>query len=1040
MNKKSINLSGSGKLILTILLVFLSYTSWAQQTITGLVTDATTKLPLIGATVLVKGTSTGTISDVAGKYSIKVSGPSDVLVFSYIGYESLEFTIGTQSSINVSLSEAIKAIDELVVIGYGTVKKSDLTGSVAVVSSADLNKIPTSTFDRALQGKAPGVMVTQTSGKPGEGISILVRGMGSINSDVRPIYIIDGMRTGSLNSINPADIESISILKDASASAIYGADGANGVVIINTKRGKSGATKVSFSAFTSFNVTPKKLAVMNADQYSKFYNELNKTAGITQPAYSDSIRQAYYGAGWQNGTDWQDQITQKAMAQNYNISVSGGGDNSNYSISANYYDESGILKKTGATRYTLRANSDFKIGDYVKVGESVNISRQLFQNSSPPNGNSWEVSTIASPLMAIFNPANKGGYAGPDDDFIYNGNNYKNTGLNDKSNPLAELEIPDHRTYADNVLASIYVEIQPVKWLTFKVTPSIDLTNGRSNDWLPSYTSGVRSNNSATLNENYYSNLGYELQNQLTFNKTFGEQTITVTAIADISGFNGTYISGQGQGFNYEQLNVLGQSDEAGRLLNGGQADPTRSLSYLARLIYDLKGKYLLTASIRRDGTSYFGEKNLFGNFPSVSLAWKLNEDLFQDVKEINMMKLRVGWGKTGNSRIGSFKYLNYIDQTTNFAPVFGNPSTLVPGTEIFYSFGNPAIKWEAANMLNIGTDVAVFNNKIQFSAEYYLKNQNDLLVQRPVSQIFGRSGDGSSPWVNLAKLQNRGFEFSLQYKQMEGAFTYSVGGTLTTIKNEVKSLPVPSQGVGNTQTIVGRSIGELYGYVADRIITSADYDTSGHYKYAMPAEGQPFPGDIKFKDLNHDGKIDASDRTMIGKSIPSYLYSFNFDCAFKGFDFSIFLNGMQDFQIYNQQRADLMTVNSQDRDHNKLVEWTNNYYTDANPSTSYVSANLNSKNLNGRLSTWWVENGSFLRVKDIQLGYSLTAQALKTIGLSRLRIYFSAANVAIFTKYKGRDPEGAAASSVNGALGGGTDNGTYPIPKSYTFGIQADF
>ncbi|HQH40568.1 MAG TPA: TonB-dependent receptor [Bacteroidales bacterium] len=1015
----------------------LCYPVFAQQTVTGKVTDANNGEPLTGATVLIKGTTIGTVTDLDGSYQIKTSTPDDVLVFSFVGYLSQEIKVADQTVINVALKEENIQLDELVVIGYGTVKKKDLTGSVAVVSAGDITKSPLPTFTQALQGKAAGVYVAQTSGKPGEGISIRVRGIGSINRSSDPIYVVDGIITGNLNSINPNDIETLQVLKDASASAIYGADGANGVVIITTKKGQSGKPKVSYSSYGSINRTPKKLKVMNASQYADFYNTILAEKGITEFAYSDEFRQKYYGNGWEKGTDWQDQITQKAYAQSHYLNVSGGTENSSYSISGSFYDETGILRKTGATRYNLRANSDFTIGKILKIGETFNLSRMSYQNIGSQTGNAWQVSTITSPLMKVFNPNNKGGYEGPQIPFEYEpGVFYNNTGGNDKTNPRAELDLPDFRSFGNSFLGSIYAEIKPLSWLTYRIAPSFDISNGRDKNWLIKYDLGVRSNNRASLAENYYEYIGLSLENQIIANLSFGKHTFTGTLVHQIRKNDSRNISGTGYGFNYESLDVLSMSNEADRVLGGGVGS-FRMLSYLGRIIYDYDGKYLITASLRRDGVSRFAPSRRFGTFPSFSAAWKVNEDFLQNVTQISLLKLRFGWGATGNSNIGDFQYDDFLDNTSAFAPVFGNPQKLVPGMYIFYSFANPAIKWESAYMTNFGLDFGLLNNQLQGSIEYYIKNQEDLLVRVPISMVFGRSGDQSEPWANAGKLQNRGVEMNLSYRKSTGRFTYSVSGNLTTIKNEVKYLPQKELVTGNNITYPGHTIGSLYGWIAERIITPDDFDSNGNYLYALPSSGKPSPGDLKFKDLNHDGTINDLDKTIIGKPWPDVVLGLSFDCSYKGFDFSVFFNSMLNYDVFNAQRAGLSSFNSQDLNHNKLLDYALNYYRPDKPSTEYVRADINNSNINDRISTWWIEKASFLRCRDVQFGYSLPSAFIGKAGISRTRIYLSAMNLFTLTKYTGRDPEGAAGSSP---LTSGTDGGTYPIPRSFTLGIQVDF
>ncbi len=826
-------------------------------------------------------------------------------------------------------------------------------------------------------------------------------------------------------------------------------------MIITTKRGKAGKTKVHYDNYFSMNTVPKKFDLMNANQYADFYNTLYGLNNEVIIPYTDGFRQAYYGPGWQTGSDWQDLITQTGKTQNHYLRVSGGGENSNFSISANYLDQTGILLKTSAKRYNIRANSDFNIGDHLKVGETFNVSRRIIQDGDAD----LNAANIASPLMKVYDPENLGGFAGPQQDFGYDVNGdgvidsteiYSSTGKSDRANPLAQASYRDNYSYNNSIMVNLYAEYQPVKWLTYRISPSVEMNNNHTNDWLPAYDMGVRSNARASLTNNYSEFLGLMLENQLTFNKTFGDHSITATGVYQIRKNDGSSLNGIGRGFSHPNLQVIHMSDEADRTVEGYKNAPFRQLSYLGRLIYGYKDKLLFTGSLRRDGVSRFGASNRWGTFPSASLAYKISEDFLRNVDQINMLKLRVGWGSTGNSAIGDFNFDDFLTGTDQFAPVFGRPQSLVPGTYIFYSFANPLIKWEAAKMWNFGLDLNALNNKIQMTAEYYIKNQNDLLVRVPVSMAFGRSGDGSQPWANAGKNQNRGFEFTATWKDYSGAFQYSVSANLTTIKNEVKFLPQPQiySPSGRNITLVGHTIGSLYGRVAERILQPSDFEqdengnlitnSKGNYILIGPAqEPGTAPGDLKFEDLNRDGIINDLDRTIIGKAVPDFIYGLNFECSYKNFDFSFFLSGMQNFDVFNLQKVGLDAFTNQDIGNNKLLSFANNYYTVDNPSSTYLRADLNDQNHNSYESSWWVENGSFLRVKDIQLGYNLPSKLLGSVGISRLRIYGSAENPFILTKYTGRDPE-------NGAFGdpleSGTDAGGYPNPKVFTVGLQVDF
>lgn len=1028
------------KMLLLFFTALLQVTFLNAQTIQGKVSEAASGESLIGATVVVKGTTTGTVTNNDGSYSLNVPNLQDTLVFSFIGYTTQEIPIAGRTMINIQMKESEVMLSEMVVIGYGTVKKSDLTGSVAVVSSEDLNRIPASNFTNALQGRAPGVLVTQT-GSPGSSAQIRVRGIGSINQSPNPIYVIDGVITGGLGNVNPTDIETIQVLKDASAAAIYGADGANGVIIITTKRGSEGKPKVSLSSYISVNRVPNQFEVMNANQYSDFYSTLLKESNIALPvAYEDHFRQWYFGEGWQEGTDWQEEVSRVGISYNNSLRISGGGDDSNYSISVNNAKEEGIEIASAANRFNLRANSDFNIGKYIKIGESLSLSRISSQTPSTFEGNPWQVSLISSPLMRMFNENNKGGYEGPQVPYEYvmpDGTTeiVNNTGYNDKPNPRGPMEIGNYMSYNNNVLASMYLEIKPVKWLVYKLTPSFEGSYSRTKNWFPAFDMGVRSQAQAHLTEDFYEGINLSLENQLTFNNKYGLHNVTATAVYHVRKNEGNSVNANAIGFPYEQLNVISQSYEDGRQVQG-YFSPFTSQSYLGRIIYDYDSKYLLTASLRNDGNSRFGPENRWGTFPSVSVAWKVNEDFLTDVEEISMLKLRFGWGQTGNSNIGSFQYQSLMDNFDQFSPVFGTDQRMLPALNVLGNFGNPSIKWEAAEMLNFGFDLNMFNNKFQFSAEYYIKNQNDLLVKVPMSAAFGRISGTGDPWVNLGEIQNRGFEFIGTYRKMEGEFNYNISANLTTVKNEVNYIPGDILS-GNNLTTLGHTIGSFFGYVAERIITPSDYDETGKYLYATPATGKPSPGDLMFKDLNNDGTINDLDRTIIGKAIPDFVYSLNLEAFYKNFDLSVFFYGMQNIQVYNHLRAGVEGFSSQDMGHNKLTDYAMNYYREDRPSTEYIRADMNNTNQNDRASTWFLEEASFLRLKDVQLGYSLPEYSMEKIGLTRARIYLSATNLLTLTQYSGRDPE---APTVGSPLTPGNDGGTYPVPRTITFGIQVDF
>ncbi len=1031
---------------LYVLIFLVSFTQgiFAQQSVTGTVMDGSTNQPLIGATVQAKGTSTGVVTDLNGNYTISAS-PSDILVFSYVGYIDQEVEVGSKSEVNVTLEESFESIQELVVIGYGTVKKDDLTGSVAVVTPEDLNRTPNASITQAMQGRAAGVVVTQ-SGNPGEGSQVRVRGIGSINRNPNPLYVIDGIISGDISSINPQDIESMQVLKDASATAIYGADGANGVIIITTKRGESGATKISFSAFGSVTRVPKKFDMMDATQYSDFYQTilpLQSTPVTPSLAYTDEFRQQYYGNGWEKGTNWQDEVLKSGYSQNYYLRISGGGENNNYSISTNYYDEAGIIPGENANRISIRANSDFSLGDYIKVGETINIARRTLTDATNYESDPWNNPLVASPLMKVYNDDNVKGFEGP---YVPVNINYQgidttdtNTGLNDKANPLPALMLGEEVDYNNNLLAAVYLEATPFDWLTYKVTPSVDGNFTRETYWLPTYEAGARSHFTANSEVTYGESIMLSLENQITLSKEFNNHSFNLTGVHHVRKSDGYFMTGSGDGFLREDINTLTNAEQT-RVTSS--YSPFRSESMLARLIYDYGNKYFVTASFRRDGNSRFGPGNRYGYFPSFSFAWKVNEDLFQNIDAIDMLKLRFGYGQTGNSDIGNFVYVATIDGSNNFQPVFGVGQSVLPGAHIFTNVANPFVQWEAADMFNIGFDLNMYGNKLQLSGEYYNKTTDDLLVQQNIPNSFGLHWDAAKPWVNLGSIRNSGIEAVASYRKKEGVFNYSLTGTFTTVKNEVIEIP-ESYLEGENITKEGYPIGALYGYVAERLLTPEDFDDEGNYLYAPQNATAGIqtediaPGDIKFTDLNKDGVINDLDRTIIGKAIPDFSYSLNIEMWYKDFDFSLFLLGLNGFEVWNFQSRTMNSFADQDLDHNKSVDLYENYYRPDRTSTEYIRADRSNANRNDRASSWWVEDGSFLRIQNVQLGYTLPGRISGNMGISRFRIYLSASNLYTLTGYSGRDPE----APINGSpLRPGRDNGTYPLPRTFTAGVQLDF
>ena len=1018
------------KLVIPAFLLFTNIlnVSAQERTITGKVTDADDGSPLIGATVVVKESTKGTVTSLDGTYSIQVSSPDDVLVFSYVGYINKEVPVGDNTSIDVSLNKDLTELEEIVVVGYGVQKKGDLTGAISVVEGDNLTKSNPASVATALQGRASGVSVTTSSGQPGANTSIKIRGIGSISNSTDPLFVIDGVLTDNkfvMNTLNPENIESVSILKDASAAAIYGSRGANGVVVITTKRGKSDKTEINFSAYTGITQIPRFYDVMNADEYSEFSKAawdafLVDNPDASRPTVFDDSVQAVNGA---EDNNWQDLITQTGVKQNYNLALSSGSEKMNYLFGLNYYDETGVLINTGYSRLSARFNSDLKIKEWLKIGESFTFSHNAYEYTSHIGENPWRLATISSPLMPVYEEDNIGGYAGPFD-YI--------TGPNDKSNPYAEQMLNENKQRVNQIIGNIFAEVDLLPGLQYKFDGGITYRIVNGYKYAPQYElARAWSNASSELEESYGKGYNFQINNLLTYTNSFDKHNITILAgqSAEIGNFRNLGVVGKEISFEKQVISLAQTIPQA----YGTETDD-RFSSLFARTTYDYDSKYLLTATVRRDGSSRFGPGNKFGVFPSFSIGWKINEDLFQDAEQLDMLKLRAGWGQTGNANIPNLLYIGRINNPLETRYPFGPDEVVYYGGTIIRSFANPDIKWEESEMTNVGLDANLFSNRLQLTAEYYYKNQDGMLLQLEQYHFMGRQQESARQPVNLGRIINRGFEFNASYRKMEGDFNYSASANLTTIKNKVMELPDDEPLIiGNTITREGHTIGSFYGWVADRIVQEDDFDAEGNYLHAEQ-NGTISPGDIKFKDLNRDGRINTDDQTIIGKPVPDLVYGLNVDLYYKNFDFNIFFEGVYGNEIYNSRRSEIgLATEPATKNWNRLREVLD-YWTPGNPSTTMTRASVVDVNDNARMSTWFVEDGSYLRMKNIQLGYTLPAETIPSI--LNLRIYVSAANLVTITGYSGLDPEINSDSPTSS----GFDSGNYPIPRTYLAGIQIKF
>ena len=1021
--------------------------SQTNSVVSGKIIDSIDNFPLIGATVVIKGTTNGIISDIDGNYTLNVNSLNDTLVFSYIGFVSQEIPINGRSVIDVLLKSQIEEIDEIVIVGYGTQKKGDLTGAISVVSSKDMEKANATSMSKALQGRAAGVTVMSVTGQPGADMNIRIRGAGSINNKAQPIVVIDGViaTTSELSSINPQDIESLSVLKDAASASIYGAQSSNGVILVSTKKGKSGKPNVQFNMQMGLSNVPKQMDIMNADEYVDFYTKAYDSNNerfrdypqlqkVLPDAYTDAVRATYGNAN----TNWQNLITvDNALSQNYNLSMSGGSDNATYMFSGTYNKDEGILLNTSREIATIRVNTTIKITERIKVGENIAFSVDNIRQAGG-DSHSWLMSSVSSPLMPVYNEDNEKGYMGPSTAI---------TGNNDRTNPYAELMLQERNTNRNKFFGSVFANFELAKGLNFKTVLGINYDNTLNTTWIPRYDLGQRSNPIASLTENPYYYRKIQWDQTLSYANSFNNHNFSVLGGHTSTDALSNSINASAKDFNWEDLRTLNNGNPS--LLNAGQdIYPDRLESYFGRVTYDYKGKYLFTGTIRRDGSSKFGPSNRWGTFPAFSLGWKINEDFMQSVEFINTMKLRVGWGKSGNLPDAGFLYNTYLSTYDAHVYTFGND---VPtfGVAPFYSFGSPDIQWEEAIMSNIGLDVNMMNNRIELTAEYYRKDYNKLLTYYPLKVVFGLSSDANPPVYNYGDMRNSGVEVNAIFKKQTGKFRFNISANISTVNNKILDLPTNGEVHYNTTvTLIGQTVGAFYGFVAERLLDVSDFKTDDNGDLAYSSNGmyiplfpvqQDFtgPGDIKYKDLNNDGIINDADKTIIGKSLPDLNYGINFDCTFNNFDLNIFFIGVGNVDVYNQfrSRSGLAAGDATSKDENKLLE-VSNYWTPGNPVGDHTGIGLSDFNNNARFSSWWLEDASFFRLKNIQLGYTIPDRITSKVNISKCRLYVGGENLLVITKYNGYDPE----VSTIGILNGNVDNGTYPVPRVITFGLNVNF
>jgi TonB-linked SusC/RagA family outer membrane protein len=998
--------------------------STKQKRVSGVITD-TKGEPIIGANVAVKGTSNGTITDIDGKFDIEVPA-NTTLKISYIGYQPMEINIGNKSTIDIKLSEDTQALDEIVVVGYGTQKKSDVSGSVTTVSGEKLAKIPTANAETALQGMAPGLSVNFGSGSAGSTGTLQVRGVTTWGTDNSPLVIIDGV-PGDMSYLNPEDIKSMSVLKDAATAAIYGARAAAGVILIETNRGTVQAPRIQFSAYLGMDDLPKRMEVCNSAEFVKVRKMALSNAGIAESRWPKYISAYEKDPTQFADTDWQKEYYRRGLTQKYNVGYTSGNEVTNVALSTFYSKTDAIVIGTGDTKYGFRLNSDVKRGNF-KMGESVSYSRwesDLEASSGFPS--MYQVTNI-EPLAFVYDKNNDGGYGGA----------IAGMGMSDAANVVGYNKLVENTAANDYIAASGYLQYEPIKDLVLKFKASRNIYFGSSRNFTPTYELGVmKVNNRASLYEERTKTMSDLLEFTANWNKTF-LQKHSVQALFGMSQEENRYdgINASGKKFENNEMSLLGQAQEDFAI--GGTKTRSGLRSVFGRLNYNYLMRYMIMASCRYDGSSRFADGNKWGVFPSVSAGWNIaNEPFWGNMKEtVSTLKLRLSYGGLGNQSIGLYKYIPKLSSNTDYLnyPFGGKDVSL--GYAIT-ELPSSNIKWETTIYKNVGIDVGLWNNKLELSAEAYIKNTKDMLSTKNISLCTGFG----SLTVNDGKLRTTGFEMQAIYHGNAGKLKYDLDMNLTHYKSVLKSMADPNYlyEYGAMRTYVGGEIGEFWVVKTDGIFQSAQEvtewnKTHGYYDKNNEWHGmQPSakPGDIKFIDQNGDGMLDSSDKVKVGSGTPKVALAFNVNLTYGDFDLVANFYGHFGVKRYNYTKYQLQRM---DQVFNYGKDALN-AWTPENTDTDVPRAVQGDPNKNNRVSDRYVENGDYLRLNNLQLGYNLPASTCHSLGISNLRVYIGGERLFTITGYKGYDP---STGSTVGRIG--YDYASTPLSRTYMAGIKFSF
>lgn len=1065
-----------GKLFSCLVLMFLSISMMAQKVpVSGTVSDQTG--PVIGASVIEKGTTNGTMTDNDGHFTLTVSKGA-VIEISSIGYKTQEITVGAQTNFTVTLSEDNEFLDEVVVVGYGSMKKSDLAGASVSMKESDLKGSIISSLDQSLQGRAAGVTAVTTSGAPGSSSSIRVRGQATINANAEPLYVIDGVivqgggNTGAdfglgdalgngkvstispLSTINPADIVSMEILKDASATAIYGAQGANGVVLITTKHGKSGEAKFSYDGMVAMSRQAVRLNMMNLREYAQYYNEMIEEGDIheTNPYYATP---SLLG----KGTNWQDEIFRTAWQHQHQLSAQGGSDKVQYYVSGSYMDQQGTIIGSNFNRFSVRTNLDAQLKKWLKLG--VNATYAITNdNLKLADSNQgliyYSLTTIPDiPVYDVngnYSSTIREGYTSP--------------------NPVALAMMDEILLKRKKLSGNIYAELTPIKHITWRTELGFDMGESDANRYKPMIDLGgwVRSQNSISYQKN--SNYFWQLKNYLTYANQWGKHSVTAMVGQECWESKWNYLSGSNTDLPSDEVHNVALATGTPSISSGFGS--SSMASFFTRETYNYGDRYLGTYTYRYDGSSNFGPKNRWAGFHSVALAWRFsNEKFFEPVKKvIDNGKLRLGWGQTGNSSIGSYAWGAAITRMPSALGMGFRPSNIP----------NTSIRWESQEQYNVGLDLGFFNGRLNLTVDAYYKRSDDMLMSMQLPSYMGTQGNVSSklqaPKGNYGSIENKGLEITLDAHPVQlKNFSWDSNFQISFNKNKLLSLSDTENatlvGYGQFDDVVcvseiGKPLYNFYGYKVEGVYKDLDDIQNSAKPAKYPSDGvfsrgnTVWVGDIKYKDVDENGIIDERDRTDLGSPLPSFTFGWTNTFRYRNLDLSIFLNGSYGNKVMNYNSLALTHMNS---------TWTNQLqsvvskrarlepidptivYADGskwfdhidnvrvkNPGTKIPHTSINDPNDNDRISDRYVEDGSFLRIKNITLGYTFPKALLNKAKIENLRVYVNIQNLYTFTKYTGYDPEVGASTQDSSGLTYGLDNGRYPSPAMYSFGLNITF